>query len=68
MIGDCKLRFIPKFFRNVTFLPDCVGREIESYTSNPHPGEIILLENLRFHIEEEGKGKNEANETVRLKF
>ncbi|CAG2112891.1 unnamed protein product, partial [Medioppia subpectinata] len=42
--------------KNVTFLNDCVGPEIESSCSNPTPGSIILLENLRFHVEEEGKG------------
>ncbi|CAK9832030.1 Phosphoglycerate kinase [Anthophora retusa] len=30
--------------------------EVEAACSNPAPGTIILLENLRFHIEEEGKG------------
>lgn len=38
------------------FLNDCVGDEVEKETSNPSPGTIILLENLRFHVEEEGKG------------
>ena len=43
----------------VTFLPDCVGAEIEAACSAIKPGEVVLLENLRFHIEEEGKVKNE---------
>ncbi|KAJ6222976.1 hypothetical protein RDWZM_001521 [Blomia tropicalis] len=47
--------------KNVTFLNDCVGPEIESSCSNPNTGTIILLENLRFHIEEEGKGVNPEN-------
>lgn len=41
----------------VTFLPDCVGKETEEYVSKASGGEIILLENLRFHIEEEGSRK-----------
>ncbi|KAG0445521.1 hypothetical protein HPB47_014258, partial [Ixodes persulcatus] len=41
--------------RNVTFLPDCVGSEVEKACANPAPGTVILLENLRFHVEEEGK-------------
>jgi phosphoglycerate kinase len=45
--------------RPVTFLPDCVGPEIEKATASPAPGSVFLLENLRFHIEEEGKVKNE---------
>ncbi|KRT78626.1 hypothetical protein AMK59_7865 [Oryctes borbonicus] len=42
--------------RDVTFLPDCVGPEVEKACEDPKPGSIILLENLRFYIEEEGKG------------
>lgn len=41
----------------VTFLPDCVGPETEDYVNKASNGEIILLENLRFHIEEEGSRK-----------
>ncbi|KAH9645797.1 hypothetical protein HF086_012524 [Spodoptera exigua] len=42
--------------KDVTFLPDCVGPEVEAACADPTPGSVILLENLRFHIEEEGKG------------
>lgn len=42
--------------RSVTFLPDCVGAEVEAACADPAPGTVILLENLRFHVEEEGKG------------
>lgn len=43
----------------VKFLSDCVGPEIEAACAALKPGEVVLLENLRFHIEEEGKVKNE---------
>jgi phosphoglycerate kinase len=43
----------------VRFLSDCVGSEVEQVCAALTPGEIVLLENLRFHIEEEGKIKNE---------
>ncbi len=43
----------------VKFLPDCVGAEVESACAALKPGEVVLLENLRFHIEEEGKVKRE---------
>ncbi len=43
----------------VKFLPDCVGAEVETACAALNPGEVVLLENLRFHIEEEGKVKNE---------
>lgn len=42
--------------KDILFLNDCVGPEVEAACTNPTPGTIILLENLRFHIEEEGKG------------
>jgi len=50
---------------NIVFMNDCVGADVESACSDPAPGTIILLENLRFHIEEEGKGANEAGEKVK---
>eukprot|EP00049_Salpingoeca_infusionum_P009370 m.156196 g.156196 ORF g.156196 m.156196 type:complete len:452 (+) comp14315_c0_seq4:2665-4020(+) len=40
----------------VQFLPDCVGPEVETACAAADDGSIILLENLRFHAEEEGKG------------
>ncbi len=46
--------------RPVTFLDDCVGESVEAACANPPPGSVILLENLRFHIEEEGKVKLEG--------
>ena len=43
----------------VKFLSNCVGPEVEAACASLQPGEVVLLENLRFHIEEEGKVKNE---------
>jgi len=40
----------------VTFLDDCVGEEVEKACADPAPGSIIVLENVRFYAEEEGKG------------
>ena len=42
--------------KSVTFAPDSVGPEVEEIVSKADNGAVILLENLRFHIEEEGKG------------
>jgi|ERR1700722_13250587 len=42
----------------VTFLSDCVGPDVEDAVSSAPAGSVILLENLRFHIEEEGSVKN----------
>lgn len=38
----------------VTLLSDCVGPIVESACAALKPGEIVLLENVRFHAEEEG--------------
>jgi phosphoglycerate kinase len=43
----------------VKFLDDCVGPAVEAACAKLAPGEVVLLENLRFHIEEEGKVKLE---------
>lgn len=51
--------------KNITFLSDCVGDEVEAACANPTPGTIILLENLRFHVEEEGKGVDETGNKVK---
>jgi hypothetical protein len=40
----------------VTFVEDCVGAAAESACAAPAPGSVLLLENLRFHVAEEGKG------------
>ncbi|HEX3746204.1 MAG TPA: phosphoglycerate kinase [Bryobacteraceae bacterium] len=37
--------------RNVKMAPDCIGGEVEAML--PAPGEVLLVENLRFHPEEE---------------
>lgn len=37
----------------VKFADDCVGEETEKIAQNLKPGEVLLLENLRFHPEEE---------------
>lgn len=39
--------------RPVKLLSDCVGPEVEIATEEMMPGDVVLLENLRFHPEEE---------------
>jgi len=45
-----------KLEKTVTFLTDTVGAEVEAACADPAPGSVILLENCRFYVEEEGKG------------
>ncbi|HNP08361.1 MAG TPA: phosphoglycerate kinase [Cyclobacteriaceae bacterium] len=37
----------------VQFATNCIGEEAETMAANLKPGEVLLLENLRFHKEEE---------------
>lgn len=46
--------------RPVKQLDDCVGPEVEAACANLAPGSVVLLENLRFHKEEEGKGAEKS--------
>ncbi len=39
----------------VGFAPDCVGAAAKQMAGALQPGQVLLLENLRFHLEEEGK-------------
>jgi phosphoglycerate kinase len=47
----------------VKLAPDCVGPEVEAMVGSLRPGEVMLLENLRFHPEEE---KNDAGFAKKL--
>ena len=38
--------------RTVKFAADCVGEPATQFTQNMQPGDVVLLENLRFHKEE----------------
>lgn len=49
----------------VTFLNDCVGKDVEDAVKSSKNGEIILLENLRFHPEEEGKSVDAQGNKVK---
>merc|ERR1712013_735313 len=49
----------------VMFFEDCVGGNIEEFTKNCPVGSVVLLENLRFHVEEEGKGVDKDGNKVK---
>lgn len=42
--------------REVRFAPDCIGEEVKRLASLLRPGDVLLLENVRFH---EGETKND---------
>ena len=41
------------FGRKVTFVNDCIGSEVEAAIDAMQPGDMLCLENMRFHPEEE---------------
>jgi len=51
---------------SVTKAPDCVGKEVEEWVREMEPGEILLLENLRFHQEEEEGEENFTKNLAKL--
>lgn len=50
----------------MTFLDDCVGKEVEDECQSAAEGKVILLENLRFHAAEEGKIKGADGSKVKV--
>ena len=51
---------------NVAFSPDCVGELAEELVANLEPGQTLLLENLRFHSEEEANDPEFAKQLAAL--
>ncbi|WP_080904487.1 phosphoglycerate kinase [Parabacteroides sp. Marseille-P3160] len=47
---------------DVQFANDCIGEEAKVKASALQPGEVLLLENLRFYAEEEGKPRGLAED------
>lgn len=50
----------------VKFAPDCIGQEAELLSAGLKPGEVLLLENLRFYKEETAGDKDFAKKLSRL--
>ncbi|OQV05414.1 hypothetical protein CLAIMM_10162 isoform 1 [Cladophialophora immunda] len=51
--------------KSVIFTDDCVGPEVEEVVNKASGGQVILLENLRFHAEEEGSSKDKDGNKVK---
>lgn len=52
--------------KRVVMLKDCIGDEVKKAVSGMKDGDVILLENLRFHAEEEANDPNFAKELASL--
>ena len=51
---------------NVGFAPDCIGMQAEEMASKLEKGHTVLLENLRFHPEEEANDERFSQELAKL--
>src|SRR5215470_14592809 len=51
---------------NVGFCPDCVGLEAEEMAGKLEKGQTLLLENLRFHAEEEANDQKFSEQLAKL--
>jgi phosphoglycerate kinase len=52
--------------QEILVAPDCVGPAVEAMANQLKPGQILLLENLRFHAEEEANDEQFARGLARL--
>jgi len=51
---------------NVGFAPDCIGMQAEEMATKLEKGQTLLLENLRFHPEEEANDEHFSRELAKL--
>jgi len=50
----------------VTMAPDCIGDEVKAIVSKMEDGDVVLLENLRFHAEEQKNDPDFAKKLAEL--
>jgi phosphoglycerate kinase len=65
-LAPVAVAFAEALGRPVRFIEDCVGPEVEKLVARLEPGEILLLENLRFHAGEESNDPGFAGSLARL--
>jgi len=58
-------RLAYRLHKKVRLAPDCLGPEVEALKEEMKPGDVLLLENLRFHPEEEGNDAGFAKELMK---
>ncbi|MEM8727937.1 MAG: phosphoglycerate kinase [Chlamydiota bacterium] len=57
-LRPCRERLGLLLGQEVKFSPNCIGEKVVELTDSLRPGEVLLLENLRFHVGEEDPKKN----------
>lgn len=52
--------------KDVIFADDCIGPQVENFVSKMKSGDVLLLENLRFHLEEEKNDEEFAKALAKI--
>jgi len=65
-LAPCAKRIEKLLGKPVTALKDCIGDDVKKAVAAMKPGEVVLLENLRFHAEEEANDPKFAKELASL--
>jgi phosphoglycerate kinase len=58
-------RLAYRLHKKVNLAPDCVGPKVDKLKAEMKPGDVLLLENLRFHAEEEKNDPKFAQELMK---
>src|SRR6185369_276577 len=65
-LAPVAVAFAEALGRPVRFVEECIGSEVEALVAKLAPGEVLLLENLRFHAGEEANDPGFAGSLARL--
>jgi phosphoglycerate kinase len=65
-LAPVALRLAQLLGQPVAMLDDCIGADVEAAVAEMAPGEIVLLENLRFHPDEEANDPAFAAKLAKL--
>jgi phosphoglycerate kinase len=58
-------RLAYRLHKKVKLAPNCLGPEVDQLKRDMKPGDVLLLENLRYHPEEEKNGEDFARELMK---
>jgi phosphoglycerate kinase len=58
-------RLAYRLHKKVNLAPDCIGQEVEQLKAEMKPGDVVLLENLRFHAAEEKNDPDFARDLMK---
>ena len=65
-LKPCQLKLSELLHKPIGFTDDCIGPKVEATVASMQDGDVCLLENLRFHKEEEKNDVNFAKQLAKL--